>query len=68
MSEPLALDDGALARLCLSVDPDTGTADGPYVLIGSTEYTLKEAEGLGAALVALAGSGGDIGTAEVGAP
>jgi hypothetical protein len=58
LSEPLSLDDGVVARLCLSVEPDSGAEDGPYVLIGTSEYTLLEAEALGATLVALAGAGG----------
>ena len=58
VSEPLILDDGVAARLCLSVEPDSGAADGPYVIIGTTEYTMQEAEALGATLVALAGAGG----------
>jgi hypothetical protein len=56
VSEPLVLDDGLVARLCMSMDPVSGAKDGPYVLIGSTEYTLAEAEALGASLVALAGT------------
>ena len=50
---------GPLARLCLSVDPRTGVEDGPYVLIGWTEYTLDEAAGLGGALIAMARAGRD---------
>jgi hypothetical protein len=57
--EPIELADGILARLCLSVDPRTGAEDGPYVLVGWTEYTLDEAEGLGAALTAMAKAGRD---------
>ena len=57
LSEPLAVADGTLARLCMSVDPLTGAADGPYVVIGSTEYTLSEAEALGDSLIAMAGGG-----------
>jgi hypothetical protein len=57
--EPVELADGVLARLCLSVDPRTGEPDGPYVLIGWSEYTLDEAAALGAALMAMAGAGRD---------
>jgi len=58
LSEPLTLDDGVVARLCLSAEPGEGAADCPYVLIGTTEYTVQEAEALGATLVALAGGAG----------
>jgi hypothetical protein len=37
----------------MSIDPDTGEADGPYVMIGSTEYTVAEAVRLARSLVAL---------------
>jgi hypothetical protein len=52
-STPLLID-GIMARLCLSINPETGSEDGPYVVIGSTEYTLFEARSLGEALIALA--------------
>lgn len=42
-----------LAHLCMSVDPATGTVDGPYVLLGGTDYTLGETRALGQALLAL---------------
>ncbi|WP_137123496.1 DUF6907 domain-containing protein [Segeticoccus rhizosphaerae] len=57
MGEPVALADGVLARLCLSVDPRSGAKDGPYVVVGSSEYTLDEAAALGVALVAMANAG-----------
>ncbi len=63
ISEPLVLTDGALAKLATSIDPATGTQDGPFVLIGSTEYSLEQAERIGAALVAMA----DLGASAVGA-
>ena len=53
-SDPLSVADGVVARLCLSVDPATADQDGPYVLIGTTEYTVSEARSLGEALIALA--------------
>jgi hypothetical protein len=53
-SVALAVADGVVARLCLSVDPASGSQDGPYVLIGATEYTLAEARALGDSLMALA--------------
>jgi hypothetical protein len=59
VGEPVALADGVLARLCLSVDPDTGAKDGPYVVVGSSEYTLDEAAALGAALVDMANTGSE---------
>jgi hypothetical protein len=32
-----------IVRLCMTVDPVTGAQDGPYVLVGSDEYSLEEA-------------------------
>lgn len=63
ISEPLVLADGTLAKLCMSIDPSTGIQDGPFVLIGSTEYSLEEAEDIGAALMAMA----DLGSSPIGA-
>lgn len=52
--EPLPLADGVHALPCVSVDPGTGAADGPYVVIGWSQYTPAQAEELGAALIAMA--------------
>ena len=54
ISRPNNSTDGDTGRLCMSVDPDTGVADGPYVLVDGQQYTLEEAEGLARALMALA--------------
>lgn len=55
LGEPLRLTrEGLRAQLCLSVDPETGAEDGPYVLIGATEYTPVAAAALGRALIGLA--------------
>ena len=54
MSEPLPLADRVLARLCMTVHPVTLATDGPYVMVGSTEYTPSEANTVGLALQALA--------------
>lgn len=54
-SEPVMIADGTVARLCMSIDPDTGAKDGPYVLIGNSELTLTETAELGGSLLALAG-------------
>jgi hypothetical protein len=51
---PLHIEDGVLARLCLSVDPERGTVDGPYVVVGSRELTVAEAEALGVSFIGLA--------------
>ncbi len=37
----------------MSIDPDTCEVDGPYVLIGVTEYTVAEAVDLARSLAAL---------------
>ena len=55
--EPLHLGEGVTAQLVMSADPRTGEQDGPYVLIGSTEYTLEEAAAVGIAISALADDG-----------
>lgn len=52
-SAPITVDEGVLARLCMSVDPATGAIDGPHLLIGSTEYTLTAAARRCEALLAL---------------
>lgn len=55
VGEPLVVSDGGTtARLCMSVDPATGDQDGPYILIGSIEYTPAAALALAQALMALA--------------
>ncbi|MEI3847610.1 MULTISPECIES: DUF6907 domain-containing protein [unclassified Microbacterium] len=54
VSEPLVLADDVIARLCMSVDPRTDEADGPYVIVGTREYSLAEAAELGASLIQLA--------------
>src|SRR5688572_23093678 len=51
-SEPLPLTDRVLARLCMTVEPDGTTSDGPYVMIGSSEFTPEEANEIGLALQA----------------
>ena len=56
LSEPVAVAGGLSAQLCLSIDEASGTADGPWVLIGGCEYTLEQAEELGVSLVTIARS------------
>ncbi len=58
LSEPLPLTEGVSAQLCMSIDPESGAADGPYVVVGSTEYTLAEAQALAASLMTMASAGG----------
>jgi len=53
LGESLHIAEGFSVRLCMSVDPQTGHQDGPYVLLGSTELTLPQAAALGATLVEL---------------
>lgn len=38
-SEPVMVVRGLMARLCLSVDPETEADDSRYVLIGDSELT-----------------------------
>jgi hypothetical protein len=54
LSEPLTLTEGVAAQLCMSIDPVTSAADGPYVVVGTTEYTLLEAQALAASLMTMA--------------
>jgi hypothetical protein len=56
-SAPVPVADGLMARLCMSVDPATGAEDGPYILIGTSEYTVAEASALARALIELAHTG-----------
>ena len=44
-------------RLCTTIDTAAGTEDGPFVLLGSSEFTLHEAEALIAALTQLVDQG-----------
>lgn len=57
VSEPLLVADEVAARLCMSMDPDSEIEDGPYVVVGSREYSLTEAERLGESLIRLANLG-----------
>ena len=56
-SEPLTITDGVSAELCLSVDPSTRAEDGPYLVVGSTEYSLDEARALALGLLDLVSTG-----------
>jgi hypothetical protein len=51
---PLYLTQEVTARLCASVDPDTGATDGPYVIVDADEWTLDHTRSVGRALIALA--------------
>lgn len=57
LSSPVPVTEGVGARLCMSTDPVSGSSDGPFVLIGSNEYTLEEAESLGLAITDIAATG-----------
>lgn len=57
VGEPVAVAEGMPARLCMTIDPQSRATDGPYVLVGWSEYTLEEAAALGASLVAMARTG-----------
>ncbi len=50
----LHLVDDLTARLCCSVDPGTGAVDGPYIIVGSDEWTVERTRGMANALFALA--------------
>jgi hypothetical protein len=42
-SEPLTLAEDATAQVVMSVDPDTGERDGPYVLMGDHQMVPEQA-------------------------
>lgn len=48
---------GVSLRLCMTIDPLTEEADGPYLLLGAEEYTLHEADALIDALTQLVDEG-----------
>lgn len=52
-SAPVPIAEGLVARLSKSVDPETRAEDGPFVLVGTSEYTVAEARELGRSLIAL---------------
>jgi hypothetical protein len=57
LGEPLTVAEGVRASLCASIEPITGVMDGPYVLVGATEYSLEQAREIGIALVAMTDTG-----------
>lgn len=57
LGEPVPLTEGVSAQLCMTIDPSATIEDGPYVVVGSSEYTLPEAQALGASLMAMAATG-----------
>ena len=62
-SEPIPMAKGLLPWMAMSIDPKTGAADGPYIVIGTAEHTLSEAKALVAAIIDLANAadlGGDL--------
>jgi hypothetical protein len=65
-SAPVPVAEGLVARMCTSVDPGTGAVDGPFVLIGTSEYTVAEARELGRSLLSLATTGDPDGEDESG--
>lgn len=65
VSEPLPVTEGVSAQLCMSIDPVTSAQDGPYVVIGSSEYTLAEAQALAASLMTMASTSGQLPSASV---
>ena len=57
LGEPVPLTDGVSAQLCMTMDHSATIEDGPYVVIGTREYSLLEAQALGASLMAMAATG-----------
>jgi hypothetical protein len=52
-SEPLVLAAGVWAELAMTINPLSGTADGPFITIGDAELTPAEAAALATRLLAL---------------
>jgi hypothetical protein len=63
---PLSLTTEVIARLCATIDPDTGATDGPYVIVESDEWTLDYTRSVGHALIALAATADSRTTAPTG--
>jgi hypothetical protein len=51
---------GTPLRMCTTIDPDTKLQDGPYILVGSDEFTLGEAMDLVDVLQRLVAQGRDV--------
>jgi hypothetical protein len=49
-----------LVRMCTTIDPDTKLQDGPYILVGSDEFTLGETMDLVDVLQRLVTQGRDV--------
>jgi hypothetical protein len=45
----------------MTIDPSATIEDGPYIIIGTSEYSLIEAQALGASLMAMAATGASSG-------
>ena len=60
LSEPVRIASAVSAQLCMSIDPLTHVQDGPFLLIGATEYTLSQAEALCSSLAALIAKGSGV--------
>ena len=60
MGEPVELTARIIARVCMTVEPDTGEVDGPYVLIGHAEFTLDQAAALAGTVLEMAVAAGAI--------
>src|SRR3712207_4401503 len=54
MGEPVELTARIIARVCMTVEPETGAVDGPYVLIGHAEFTLDQAAALAGTVLDMA--------------
>ena len=58
LGAPLVLTNEVIVRLCADVDPQTGAAEGPYVIVSSSdsddEWTVEHTRSTGQALISLA--------------
>ncbi|MGS0684531.1 hypothetical protein ACVBEQ_05120 [Nakamurella sp. GG22] len=55
------LTDSMTARLCATIDPESGETDGPYVIVDSLELSLDCTRSIGNTLLALADTALEVG-------
>jgi hypothetical protein len=59
------LTDTITARLCATIDPDSGETDGPYVIVDSLALTVERTLDIGHTLITLADTALDVAATDV---